>query len=72
MSTIATSEALSRFIQNKSFEVEGRAVRPATLAKTREFVAMLGENLPDTEVEALDPQDFRRLIQTASKGWGPP
>ena len=71
MSTIAMSEALSRFIQNKTFEVEVGAVRPATLTKAEEFVAMLGENLPDTEVEALDPQDFRRLIQTASKGWGP-
>ena len=71
MSTIATSEALSRFIQNKTFEVEVGAVRPATLTKVEEFVAMLGENLPDTEVEALDPQDFRRLIQTAAKRWGP-
>ena len=31
MSTITTSEALSRFIQNKTFEVEVGAVRPATL-----------------------------------------
>jgi len=29
------------------------------------------ENLPGTEVEALDPQDFRRLIQSAAKRWGP-
>ena len=71
MSTIATSEALSRFIQNKTFEVEVGAVRPATLTKVEEFVAMLGENLPDTEVEAPDPQDFRRLVQSASKRWGP-
>lgn len=71
MSMITTSEALSRFIQNKTFEVEVGAVRPATLTKAEEFVAMLGENLPDTEVEALDPQDFRRLIQSASKRWGP-
>ena len=71
MSMITTSEALSRFIENKSFEVEVGAVRPATLTKAEEFVAMLGENLPNTEVEALDPQDFRRLIQTASKRWGP-
>lgn len=71
MSAITTSEALSRFIQNKTFEVEIGSVRPATLTKAEEFVAMLGENLPDTEVEDLDPQDFRRLIQTASKRWGP-
>ena len=31
MSTIITSEALSRFIQDKTFEVEVGAVRPATL-----------------------------------------
>ena len=71
MSAITTSEALFRFIQNKTFEVEVGAVRPATLTKAEEFVAMLGENLPDNEVEALDPQDFRRLIQTAAKRWGP-
>ena len=71
MPTITTSEALARFIQNKTFEVEVGSVRPATLTKAEEFVSMLGENLPDTDVEALDPQDFRRLIQTASKRWGP-
>ena len=71
MSTITTSQTLARFLQNKTFEVEVGAVRPATLTKAEEFVAMLGENLPDTEVEAPDPQDFRRLIQSPSKRWGP-